>query len=214
MHTNTRSYSILDHILIQIDKAINTLQPKPRHSRPNPATSDDTPMTPSARKHAAGLMRVNHAGEVAAQGLYSGQALTAKNAAVCQQMQQSAAEEDDHLAWCEQRLDELHSHTSMLKPLWYGGSFCIGAIAGMAGDKWSLGFVAETERQVIQHLDRHLEQLPAADKRSREIIQQMKRDEAHHATVAVTFGAAELPSPIKTAMGWVSKVMTTSAYWF
>jgi len=169
-------------------------------------------MSAAEKKHAAGLMRVNHAGEVSAQGLYSGQALTARLPDVREKMERAALEENDHLEWCERRLEELGSHKSLLNPLWYFGSFAIGAAAGIAGDKWSLGFVAETEHQVIKHLDEHLESLPEQDAKSRAVVEQMKEDEAHHATVALQHGGAELPEPVKKVMGLTSKVMTTLAY--
>jgi ubiquinone biosynthesis monooxygenase Coq7 len=158
-------------------------------------------------------MRVNHAGEVSAQALYQGQALTAKLAEVRGKMERAALEENDHLAWCERRLKELDSHTSMLNPLWYTGSFAIGALAGLAGDKWSLGFVVETERQVVKHLDEHLSRLPEQDRRSRAILEQMKEDETHHATAALNAGGAELPEPVRQLMRLTSKVMTNAAYY-
>lgn len=158
-------------------------------------------------------MRVNHAGEVAAQALYRGHAVTARTDALRGHMERAAEEETDHLAWCEQRLGELGSRTSLLNPLWYGGSFAIGALAGWAGDKWSLGFVAETEQQVVKHLEDHLTRLPAEDAQSRAILEQMRKDEAQHATVAIEAGAAELPEMVKRAMALTSAVMTRSAYW-
>jgi ubiquinone biosynthesis monooxygenase Coq7 len=157
-------------------------------------------------------MRINHVGEVCAQALYQGQATTARLDTVRDKMERAAQEENDHLAWCEQRLEELDSHKSYMNPLWYAGSFAIGAAAGMAGDKWSLGFVVETERQVVRHLEKHLGRLPAQDEKSRAILEQMKVDEAHHATTALQAGGAELPAPIKTAMRISSKLMTTLAY--
>ncbi len=158
-------------------------------------------------------MRVNHAGEIAAQALYQGQALTAQLDEVRDTMQQSAQEENDHLAWCESRVHELHEQTSRLAPIWYAGSFAIGALAGIAGDRWSLGFVAETEQQVVEHLERHLDQLPAEDDKSRAIVRQMKQDEAKHGHVAIAAGAAELPEPVRKLMKLISKVMTGTAYW-
>jgi ubiquinone biosynthesis monooxygenase Coq7 len=158
-------------------------------------------------------MRVNHAGEVSAQALYQGQGLTARDPAVREAMAEAADEEVDHLAWCEERLDELRSHTSYLNPFWYLGSFSIGACAGLCGDRWSLGFVAETERQVVRHLESHLQQLPAADERSRRILAQMQEDEARHATTALEAGGAELPRPIRSLMQLCSRVMTTTAYY-
>jgi ubiquinone biosynthesis monooxygenase Coq7 len=157
-------------------------------------------------------MRINHSGEVAAQGLYQGQALTAKLPEVREKMERAAAEENDHLDWCEQRIHELGTHTSYLNPLWYFGSVAIGATAGFAGDKWSLGFVAETEHQVVRHLDSHLAQISPSDHKSRAILKQMKEDEGHHATVALNAGGADLPAPIKTFMSLTSKIMTKSVY--
>ena len=157
-------------------------------------------------------MRINHAGEVAAQGLYEGQSLTARLPEVREKMERAAMEENDHLAWCESRINELGSHKSLLNPLWYGGSLAIGAIAGLAGDKWSLGFVTETERQVVHHLDSHLAQLNENDQKSRAILEQMKEDEGQHATTALHAGGAELPQPIKKLMSLTSKVMTKAAY--
>jgi 3-demethoxyubiquinol 3-hydroxylase len=158
-------------------------------------------------------MRVNHSGEVAAQALYQGQALTARLDQVRDKMTEAAQEENDHLAWTEARVRELGGHLSYLNPVWYLGSFLIGAAAGAAGDRWSLGFVAETEHQVVAHLDRHLARLPAQDARSRAILEQMRVDEARHATVALEAGAAALPEPVKRLMGLASQVMTRTAYW-
>jgi ubiquinone biosynthesis monooxygenase Coq7 len=157
-------------------------------------------------------MRVNHAGEISAQGLYRGQAATAQLASVREKMEDAAQEEYDHLAWCKRRLSELDSHPSLLAPLWYTGSFAMGAIAGAAGDKWSLGFLAETERQVVKHLEGHFDKLPAEDGRSRVILEQMQRDEAAHAQTAVDAGAKELPQPLKKMMTLVARVMTSTAY--
>ncbi len=210
----TRHYSPVDRLIGNIDNAMRTIFGKPQVTeRANPAQEiADTRLSPQERRHVAGLMRVNHAGEVSAQGLYTGQALTARLPDVREKMERAAMEENDHLAWCETRLDELESHKSLLNPVWYFGSLTIGAIAGVAGDKWSLGFVAETEHQVIRHLDEHLERLPPQDERSRAILTQMKEDEAHHATVALQHGGAELPGPVKLMMKTTSKIMTTLAY--
>ena len=158
-------------------------------------------------------MRVNHVGEICAQALYQSQALTAKDPSLRAKMQSAADEEVDHLAWCEQRLEELGSRKSILNPVWYAGSFAIGAAAGIAGDKWNLGFVAETERQVVEHLESHLTVLPEQDRRSREVVEQMKQDEAEHARMAVGAGAAALPAPVKSLMKLASRVMTRTAYW-
>jgi ubiquinone biosynthesis monooxygenase Coq7 len=169
-------------------------------------------MTESQRRVSEGLMRVNHTGEVCAQALYSAQALTARDAAVRERMQRAAEEENAHLIWCERRVQELGGHLSYLNPLWYLGSFAIGALAGLAGDKWNLGFVVETERQVEGHLDDHLQRLPAEDAKSRAIVAQMQQDEIRHAAMALQEGAAELPAPIKRLMALHSKVMTAIAY--
>jgi ubiquinone biosynthesis monooxygenase Coq7 len=167
----------------------------------------------SQRRHCAGLMRVNHAGEIAAQGLYRGQALLSKSRSTREFMRRAASEEGDHLAWCEERLRELDSRPSVLNPLWYLGSFAIGAAAAALGDRLSLGFVMETERQVEGHLASHLDRLPAEDQRSRQIVEQMKTDEASHAQAARTAGAAHLPDPIPTLMRYAARVMTGSSYW-
>lgn len=211
-----RSYSPLDQLAMNMDQALRTVFGRPQVTeRENPTKdSAEAELDEAERQHVAGLMRINHVGEVCAQALYQGQALTAKLDNVRESMQRAAQEENDHLAWCEQRLDELHSHKSLLNPFWYGASFAIGAAAGLAGDKWSLGFVAETEHQVVRHLDEHLAQLPEQDERSRAILEQMKIDEGRHATVALEAGGAELPDPIKKAMRLTSKLMTSSAYRF
>lgn len=210
-----RHLTSLDQFILQTDHALRTIFGRPHTTeRPNPADGiADSPLNETERRLSAGLMRVNHAGEVSAQALYQGQALTARLEEVRQGMQRAADEENDHLAWTEQRLQELSSNKSVLNPIWYGGSFLIGAFAGILGDKWSLGFVAETEHQVIRHLDSHIRKLPAQDIRSSSILQQMKIDEAHHATLALEGGGAELPWPVKKLMSAMSKVMTTSAYY-
>lgn len=209
-----RDYSVFDRLLMQCDTAVRTLVGKPLVTqRPYPAAEIDEPELDSAsRAHVAALMRVNHAGEVSAQALYQGQALTARNPALREKLAEAAAEENDHLVWTENRIHELGDHTSRLNPLWYGGSFAIGALAGVLGDKWNLGFLAETEHQVVEHLGEHLQQLPENDTRSRAILQQMQQDEAKHATTAIDHGASELPSPVKKLMRAMSKVMTQSAY--
>ncbi|MCW9013087.1 MAG: 2-polyprenyl-3-methyl-6-methoxy-1,4-benzoquinone monooxygenase [Gammaproteobacteria bacterium] len=210
-----RDFSPLDQFIMQADHALRTVVGKPRITeRPNPAQyTAANELSETERKLAAGLMRINHSGEVSAQALYQGQALTARLESVRDSMERAAMEENDHLAWTEQRLNELGSHKSYLNPLWYSGSLAIGAFAGAIGDKWSLGFVAETEHQVIRHLDSHLNKLPAQDLRSKEILQQMKEDEAHHATVAIEGGGAELPWPVKKLMTAMSKLMTTTSYY-
>lgn len=213
---NARHYSFFDGLLSRANDALQTVFGHPvTRDRSNPASISahvDT-LNDVDKRHAAGLMRVNHAGEIAAQALYHGQSLTARSPAVQQKMDRAAREENDHLAWCQERLTELDSHKSLLTPAWYAGSFAIGALAGAVGDKWSLGFVVETERQVIRHLEEHLQRLPSHDARSRVILSQMCDDEARHATMAVAAGARELPAPFKTLMAMASKVMTTTAYW-
>ena len=206
--------NLIDTLIIQLDQALHTLVPGSiEAARANPAdTAEQTTLDKTASKHAAGLMRINHTGEVCAQALYQGQALTAKLPNVRSSMEQAAKEEGDHLHWCETRLNELDSHTSLLNPLWYGMSFGLGALAGLAGDKWSLGFVAETEQQVCQHLQEHLEKLPADDQKSRSILLQMLNDESQHATSAINAGAAPLPIPVKLAMGLMAKVMKATVY--
>lgn len=209
-----RHYSPLDHLITQFDQTLRTLAGKPRVTgRPNPAHAfEESSLTEAERDESARLMRVNHAGEIAAQALYQGQALTARLEHVRERMEEAAAEENDHLAWCAERVRELGNHTSRLGPLWYLGSLVIGATAGAVGDKWSLGFVAETERQVIDHLDGHLTRVAPEDRRSRAIIEQMKIDEAHHGATAKAAGGVELPGPIKKLMRLTAKVMTITAY--
>lgn len=211
----TRHYTPFDHLVMHVDTGLRTLFGRPAVTeRANPAdTVAETELSPAERRLSARLMRINHAGEVAAQGLYEGQSLTARLPEVRDKMQRAAQEENDHLAWCEQRVQELGTHTSYLGPLWYTGSVAIGALAGLAGDKWSLGFVAETEHQVIRHLEHHMERVAPQDGKTRAILAQMKEDEAHHATVALGAGGAPLPAPIKAFMGLTSRVMTRTAYW-
>jgi 3-demethoxyubiquinol 3-hydroxylase len=209
-----RTYSSIDELIIHLDKGIRTVFGHPGSTgRPHPAAGiEEAALSEAERRVSAGLMRVNHAGEVCAQALYQGQALTARSALVQEKMAQSAGEENDHLLWCESRVEELDGHTSYLNPLWYLGSLSIGALAGLAGDRWSLGFVAETERQVVKHLQGHLLRLPPQDAKSRAIVQQMEEDEARHATVAIETGAAELPLVVKRGMSAGSRVMTSLAY--
>jgi ubiquinone biosynthesis monooxygenase Coq7 len=173
---------------------------------------EETVHDPVARKHAAALMRVNHAGEIAAQALYHGQALTARKSQIREQMLAAARDETDHLAWCERRVKELGSRTSLLAPVWYAGSFAIGALAGLGGDRTSLGFVEETERQVVEHLDSHLHELPPGDERSRRIVAQMKADEDRHADEARSSGAMRLPRPVRALMRQTARLMTRTAY--
>ncbi len=210
-----RYYTPLDALIVNLDKGVRTVFGRPPGGRrPRPGQDAPDHDAPEAdRRVSIGLMRVNHAGEVAAQALYHGQAMTARDPVVRDRMGEAAAEENDHLSWCEARLEELGGHTSYLCPLWYLGSFTFGLVAGSAGDRVSLGFVAETERQVVAHLDGHMARLPRGDVRSRGIIEQMKKDESHHTTVAVDSGAVDLPVPIKRLMRMSAKVMTTTAYW-
>lgn len=206
--------TVIDRLLEELQHGLSTCHVKPpQHERPYPAkTKKSGELSEQQQKEIAGLMRINNAGEVAAQGLYRGQALTARDTKVVAAMETAAEEENEHLHWCQQRLSELNASRSKLDGFWYWGSFSIGALAGAVGDKWSLGFVQETEEQVCKHLDSHLKQLPEQDKRSRAILETMKADETRHAVSAHKAGAAPLPPPIKTAMTWVSKVMTFTAY--
>ncbi|MBL3528727.1 MAG: 2-polyprenyl-3-methyl-6-methoxy-1,4-benzoquinone monooxygenase [gamma proteobacterium endosymbiont of Lamellibrachia anaximandri] len=210
-----RNYSPADNLLIGIDQALRTLFGRPQVTeRSNPAQNiAEAEMSDRERDETARLMRINHTGEVCAQALYQGQALTAKLPDVRESMERAAQEENDHLAWCERRLQELDNRKSLLNPLWFAGSFVMGAAAGLAGDKWSLGFVAETEHQVEAHLNNHLNRLPPQDEKNRAILEQMKEDEIHHATVALEAGGAELPEPVKQAMKFTSKLMTKSVWY-
>ena len=215
----TRLYTPMDRFIQGLDQAVRTVfAPPPMAGRANPADalSDpgvDSNLNSGERELAGRLMRINHAGEIAAQALYQGQALGARLPRVREAMEQAAREENDHLAWTAERIAELDSHTSWLDPVWYVQSFAIGALAGLAGDKWSLGFIAETEHQVVRHLDAHLARLPQQDHKSRAILEQMRTDEAHHATTAMEAGAAALPAPVRALMGLSSKIMTRTAYW-
>lgn len=210
----SRKFSPIDDLMMQVDTGLRTLFGKPNITeRANPGNTAEEGELSSQEKDLAGrLMRINHSGEVAAQGLYQGQALTAKLPEVKAKMERAAQEENDHLDWCEQRINELGAHTSYLNPFWYLGSVAIGATAGLAGDKWSLGFVAETEHQVVRHLSSHLTQISEQDHKSRAILTQMKEDEGQHATVAINAGGAALPSPVKKFMSLTSKIMTKTAY--
>jgi ubiquinone biosynthesis monooxygenase Coq7 len=212
-----REYSALDRLLMRVHRAVSAATPAadPAPGRPNPAAGeDDAELDEAARRHAAGLMRVNHAGEVAAQALYLGQAFAARDTRVREHLLKAAAEERDHLAWCESRLHELGEGPSKLDPVWYAGSFAIGALAGLAGDRWSLGFVEETEKQVSEHLLGHLEKLPEDDAKSRAIVEAMRRDEERHGRNAVDAGARALPRPVRELMRGIAGLMTRSAYWF
>ncbi len=204
----------LDRLIIGFDKGLRTLFAPAHSARPMPgADMADAELEKTQRELAAALMRVNHSGEICAQALYQGQAMTARDTRAKQALEQAAQEETEHLAWTEHRIGELGGHKSLLNPLWYTGSFAIGAAAGLLGDKWNLGFLAETERQVVEHLEGHLQRLPPGDQKSRAILEQMKADEARHATSALQHGGSELPSPIRFAMRLSSKVMTGTAFW-
>lgn len=209
-----RDYTTLDRFISSLDEALRIstgAAPSPQRANPAgdipPADLDD-----QERRHVAGLMRINHTGEICAQALYAGQAATARHDETRAAMQQAADEEIDHLAWCADRLKELDSRPSILNPFWYAGSFALGAIAGLVGDEWSLGFVKETENQVEAHLEDHLERLPDGDERSRAILDQMKTDEARHAKMAEEAGAHDLPGPIQSAMAFAAGIMKTLAY--
>lgn len=206
--------SLLDSFLIAADGALRTLSGAGHASRPSPAAQVPPPELDAAQRRLSGaLMRVNHVGEICAQALYNAQALTTRDPHLRQQFDQAAREETDHLAWTQQRLDELGAHASFLNPLWYAGAFGIGLLAGRAGDAVSLGFVVETERQVEQHLEQHLDRLPAEDAASRALVHQMKDDEARHAQNAENAGATRLPLPMRWAMRGAAKVMTTTAHY-
>ena len=209
-----RQYTGVDKLIHSFDQALRSLVPGSTAAhRENPGVQADAKLAVSEARHVAGLMRVNHSGEVCAQALYHGQALTAKLPNVRREMEQAAIEEQDHLAWCEDRLKELDSHNSLLNPVWYGLSFGMGAIAGIAGDKYSLGFVAETERQVSMHLQHHISQLPQQDERSRKILVQMTEYELHHRDTALNAGGVDLPAAVKITMTAISKLMTKTSYY-
>lgn len=209
-----RHLTPLDRLLASANNALRTVAaPAGRATRPYPAADiEEAELSDAERRHAAGLMRVNHAGEVAAQALYQGHATVARDRSIESQMQAAAVEEFDHLAWCEQRLTELGETPSRLGPLWYAGAYVIGAASGLLGDRWSLGFIAETEHQVCEHLESHLEGLPETDQRSRAVVLQMRDEEAVHGEHAREAGAAELPAPIRGLMRLTARVMTRSAY--
>ncbi|GAB3362600.1 2-polyprenyl-3-methyl-6-methoxy-1,4-benzoquinone monooxygenase [Lysobacter rhizosphaerae] len=210
---NARAFTPFDRLLIDAQNALDTIFGAPPAQRANPAIGEpDVVLDDAERRHAAGLMRINHVGEVCAQALYVGQAAVARDDATRAHLLEAAQEETDHLAWCAQRLDELDSRPSLLNPVWYAGSYAIGALAGLRGDGWNLGFVVETERQVEAHLDEHLQTLPPADGRSRAILEVMKADEARHADNAQAQGARALPQPVPTLMAMASNLMKTIAY--
>ena len=206
------AHSSIDLLLIAADNALRTLAGRVVAGRPTPGHDTTHAMIESDRRHSAGLMRVNHAGEICAQALYAGQALVARDAKVREALEHAGAEERDHLAWCAERLAALDSRPSMLDPLWYAGSFALGVASGIAGDRWSLGFLVETERQVEHHLDGHLEQMPAADEASRAVVLQMREDEIRHGRSGEALGAEPLPFVMRMAMRLASTVMTRSAY--
>ena len=202
-----------DRIISEFDHTLRALAGVHEAARPNPADEIvEAELGEKDRAHAAGLMRVNHVGEVCAQALYQGQAITARDPQARAALEQAAGEEQDHLAWSAERIRELDGRTSLLNPLWYAGSFVMGAAAGALGDRWNLAFLAETERQVEEHLSGHLQKLPAEDRRTRALVEVMRADEAKHRDTALGLGAAELPAPVKLAMRLASKVMTTLSY--
>ena len=203
----------MDRLIQEFDRALRAIAGVANATRPSPAEhTPEASLEETERAHAAALMRVNHVGEICAQALYQGQALTARNAQAKAALQQAAREEEDHLAWSAERIRELGGRPSLLNPLWYAGSFAIGALAGALGDRWNLAFLAETEHQVEEHLSGHLVALPAKDERTRAVVEAMRQDEAKHRASALRLGAAELPEPAKAAMRLASKVMTTVAY--
>ena len=210
----SRQFTPTDRLIGSVDQALRTLLGGSSATRPYPAEGiAETVDQPGERRHAAALMRVNHSGEVAAQALYQGQAAVAAGASTQAALMEAAREETDHLAWCATRIQELGGRTSLLNPLWYAGSFAIGALAGLAGDRTSLGFVAETERQVVEHLEGHLHRLPQTDARTRAIVQQMSADEERHGHNALTAGGAALPAVARAMMKATARIMTRTAYW-
>ena len=204
----------LDDLIVAFDKGLRTAFAPAHSSRAVPGEElPHAELSAAERAHAAALMRVNHTGEICAQALYQGQALTARDSQAKAALDRAAQEETEHLAWTGRRIEELGGQQSLLNPLFYAGSFAIGAVAGLLGDRWNLGFLAETERQVVAHLEGHLTRLPAADEKSRAVVQQMKEDEARHATTALEHGGAELPEPARAAMRAASRAMTETSYW-
>ncbi len=204
---------MLDQLITEFDKGLRTVFAEAHTVRPYPDCDvPDTPLEAQEKRHAAALMRINHSGEVCAQALYNGQALTARNPETEAALRQASQEETEHLAWCEKRIAELGGHKSLLNPIWYGGSFALGVLAGALGDKWNLGFLAETENQVGKHIENHLTHLPENDTKSRAVLEQMKIDEARHAMTALDHGGAQLPAPVRFAMKMTSKVMTHTTY--
>jgi ubiquinone biosynthesis monooxygenase Coq7 len=218
------NYSVADQVIREFDIALRSVFGGANSHRSNPADqlnkakgnkqvlTSEAVMSTQEQAHAAGLMRVNHVGEVCAQALYQAQKLVARDPQTKELLSRAASEEMDHMAWCEERLKELNSHPSFLNPIWYGASFAMGLLAGLSGDKWSLGFLAETEKQVEKHLESHLEKLPQADDRSRAIVEQMRQDEIEHGSAAIQAGGEVLPQSIQTLMSQISRLMTTTAY--
>ena len=206
--------NLIDRFITEFDQGLRTVLAEAQTLRPFPdRDKSESQLSTSEKRRAAALMRINHSGEVCAQALYNGQALTARNPATEAALREASQEETEHLAWCEKRIRELGSHKSFLNPVFYAGSFALGAFAGTLGDKWNLGFLAETENQVGKHIEGHLKRLPEQDEKSRAILEQMKEDEAKHATTAITHGGAPLPLPVKLAMKLSSKIMTKTTYW-
>jgi len=203
----------MEPLITALDRALRAVSGSAHAARMSPGAAVESRLSEEDRRRAAALMRVNHAGEIAAQALYHGQALAARSKETRAWLLEAAREESDHLAWCQTRLEELGSRTSRLNPLWYAGSFAIGALAAAFGDRTSLGFVAETERQVEGHLDEHLTRLPAADERSRVILREMRADESRHGSNARAGGAVELPAPVRALMKQTARIMTGTAYW-
>lgn len=205
---------MMDRLIIELDRALRTLAAPARTSRPSPGGElPDVSLDDAQRRHVGALMRINHVGEICAQALYQGQALTCRDDSLREALRHAAVEETEHLCWTSGRIGELGSRTSLLNPLWYGGALLMGVSAGLVGDKWNLGFLAETERQVEAHLHGHLEKLPPGDKKSWRILEQMRQDEREHARTAERLGAAELPAPVKAVMRAASRVMTGIAYY-
>lgn len=210
-----RRYSFADRVIAQVDVAVQTLCGHPSGTgRSSPAAElTESQLNDEERRRAARLMRVNHCGEVCAQALYQGQAITARNPTLRQAMERAAAEENDHLVWCKERLAQLDNHISFLNPMFYAGALGIGALAGATGDRWSLGFLAQTEEQVARHLEKHLQRLPSSDESSRAIVEQMKLDEGEHATTAIEAGATQMPGAVRQLMQLSSRIMTETTYW-
>ncbi|MDR2220302.1 MAG: 2-polyprenyl-3-methyl-6-methoxy-1,4-benzoquinone monooxygenase [Methylobacillus sp.] len=206
--------NIIDRVITEFDQGLRTVLAEAQSVRPFPDQGKaENEMSAEEKRHAAALMRINHSGEVCAQALYAGQAITSRNVETETALRHAAQEETEHLAWCEKRIRELGSHKSLLNPFWYAGSFTLGMVAGVLGDKWNLGFLAETEKQVGKHIEDHLQRLPEQDEKSRAVLEQMATDEARHADTAIKYGGAELPLPVKMAMKLTSKVMTGTVYW-